>query len=180
MTSGLSVTPEQERFTFVHACVASFRSARMIRTDLDAAESLPASIFNAAYRAALIDYAKPFKRSNGFDGRSNRLPLPDGLSQEQLALHDRIIAIRDQVFAHDDLPAQGAAVHVSQTVDSTSAVILYVVPEFIQTPDLIELTDVMIGRLLSNLLLPIRCDNPRIDRLTQIKSRLGGSLQRSG
>ena len=83
--------------------------------DLRAIEQKTA-IHAAAFRFALIEYAKPYNRSDGFH-KSKRAAYklqPPTLTPEELSLHQRILKLRDQVFAHSDLTLKDAIVSLGR------------------------------------------------------------------
>jgi len=81
-------------FEEAHSYLAEFRS------------DLPMVLQRALLTAAVVAYARPFKNSRG--GRegsaSAKLPIDIGtlLSMEHIALHERIVDLRDRGIAHSD------------------------------------------------------------------------------
>ena len=60
---------------------------------------------------AIVEYAKPFRKSHGVNGRRLSIvipPLPDAKAK----LHDRLLSLRDQALAHSDLSIKEAKVYV--------------------------------------------------------------------
>jgi hypothetical protein len=111
------MTAAQERYVHFVECIRSLNSAWRILTELSAVS--PGVVRVAAYRMALIDYAKPYKASYGVHSRGTRpyaLRSPC-LSSEDLALHEHILDLRDQVLAHSDLTLKDAVVYASRVRD---------------------------------------------------------------
>jgi hypothetical protein len=77
------------------------------------------AITAAAYRFALVEYAKPYTSSDGVHRNrkkrnSYKLLPPPSLSAEDLALHQQILNLRDQVLAHSDMSWKEAAVYLNR------------------------------------------------------------------
>lgn len=66
----------------------------------------------AAYHMALIEYAKPFRKSRGINNRRHVLSLPT-LPDADKQLHATLLDLRDTVLAHSDLTVKGAKVYVA-------------------------------------------------------------------
>jgi len=71
-----------------------------------------ATLWNAAYQMALIDYAKPFKQSRGKGKRKHILPFPP-LSADDVELHKKLLDLRDTFLAHSDISAKDAMLYVN-------------------------------------------------------------------
>jgi hypothetical protein len=99
----------EEDFVHYVECIESLNRAWSILQDLGAVER-PSAIHAAAFRFALIQYAKPYTVSKGTHGR-RKLPPPQ-LTQELIELHQQILALRDQVLAHSDLDIKDAKLHI--------------------------------------------------------------------
>jgi hypothetical protein len=112
------MTPAEERYVHYVECIQSLNTAWRILGELTTVE--PGVIRAAAYRMALIEYAKPYKASFGIHTRGARpyvLKPPPQLSAEDLALHQRILDLRDQLLAHSDLTLKDAVVYASRVRD---------------------------------------------------------------
>jgi len=108
------MTPAEEHYVHFTECIESLTSAWRILKELDSAA--PGVIRAAAYRMALVEYAKPYKTSYGTHKRGRQgyvLPAPN-LSTEELALHTQVLDLRDQVLAHSDLTLKDARVYASR------------------------------------------------------------------
>lgn len=103
--------------------------------ELEASESGNA-IWSAAYRMALIEYCKPFKVSYGKNRERLSLATPD-LDHDDLALHEKILSLRDQVLAHSDLSVLDASVCYDR--NALFPVPLIVSNAFVELP---EVTDI--------------------------------------
>jgi len=110
----LLMTTAEEQYVHFFECIESLNSAWRILKDLETVP--PGAIRAAAYRMALVEYAKPYKVSYGEHKKGRNgylLPAPD-LSPEDLSLHAQILNLRDKVLAHSDLTLKEAQVHASR------------------------------------------------------------------
>lgn len=101
---------DEEKFIHYVECIQSLNRAWRILQDLGEVEH-PTALHAAAFRFALIEYAKPYTRSDGIHGR--RKLQPPQLPTELLTLHDRLLDLRNKVLAHSDLTLKQAKLHVS-------------------------------------------------------------------
>lgn len=102
------MTPADEDFVHYVDCIDSLNRAWSILQDLGTV-ARPSAVHAAAFRFALIEYAKPYTRSDGIHAR-HKLPPPE--LPELLALHEQILDLRDQVLAHSDLTVKQAQLHL--------------------------------------------------------------------
>src|SRR6266568_7246012 len=102
------MTAADEDFVHYVDCIDSLNRAWSILQDLGRVER-PSAVHAAAFRFALIEYAKPYTRSDGIHGH-RKLPPPK--LPELLALHKQILDLRDQVLAHSDLTLKQAQLHL--------------------------------------------------------------------
>jgi hypothetical protein len=100
---------EHERYIFFQECITSLNSAWRIVDALDKSDNHN-TVAWAAYRMAFIEYAKPYKKSQGIHVKNHTLLLPD-INSEDKILHDRIIDLRDTVLAHSDLTVKDAKLY---------------------------------------------------------------------
>ena len=108
------MTPAEEHYVHFAECIESLNSAWRILKELDSVA--PGVVRAAAYRMALVEYAKPYKVSFGTHKRGRDgyvLPAPK-LPPPDLALHKQILDLRDQVLAHSDLTLKDARVYASR------------------------------------------------------------------
>ena len=103
------MTATEEAFVHYAECIYSLNRAWSILQELGRVEQ-PSALHGAAFRFALIEYAKPYTRSDGDHGRHILTPPP--LSPELLALHRQILSLRHTVLAHSDLTLKQAELHV--------------------------------------------------------------------
>ncbi|MBL9186867.1 MAG: hypothetical protein JNK23_05270 [Opitutaceae bacterium] len=103
------MTPAQEDFVHYVECIESLNRAWSILQDLGTVEK-PSALQAAAFRFALIQYARPYTRSDGIHGR-RKLTVPQ-LSPHLAAIHNQILDLRDQVLAHSDLTIMQAYLHL--------------------------------------------------------------------
>src|SRR5437588_4295695 len=103
------MTPPEERYVHFVECIQSLNTAWRILGELAKVE--PGVVRGAAYRMALVEYAKPYKASFGIHSRGAQpymlTPLPQ-LASEDLTLHALILQLRDQLLAHSDLTLKEA------------------------------------------------------------------------
>ena len=105
------MSTKHEEFIFFQECITSLNSAWCIIKALNAARETDKTLAWAACRMALIEYAKPYKKSIGIQIKQHVLPLPT-LSVEDIALHEQIIHLRDTVLAHSDLCEKNAKLYI--------------------------------------------------------------------
>ncbi len=93
---------DDEAYIHFQECINDLISSLKIMDELEGAV-ICATIWNAAYQKALIDYAKPFKQSRGKDER--RIPpLPFPLTPAaDFKFHEKLLKLRDTFLAHNDL-----------------------------------------------------------------------------
>jgi hypothetical protein len=108
------MTPNEEAYVHYAECINSLNCAWHVLCELRAIDRKTA-IHAAAFRFALVEYAKPYTRSDGTFKRY-RLP-PPSLPVELLALHQQILDLRDQVLAHSDLTLKEAQVYIASHGD---------------------------------------------------------------
>ena len=100
---------QEEEFVHFASCIESLNSAwRVINTIKEQPNS---SLVAPAFRFALIEYSKPYRRSYGRKMRKlDELCIPN----EMMDLHVRITNSRDQIHAHSDLTVMDAKVYVKE------------------------------------------------------------------
>ena len=107
------------------------------------------AIWSAAYRMALIEYCKPFKISYGKNKVKHKLPTPN-LDQDELALHEKILNLRDQVLAHSDLSVLDASVSYDKNASFPVPLIASnVLDELPQVTDIRNLVELILDGLYS-------------------------------
>ena len=139
------MTPTQEHYVHFEECICSLNEAWRILQDLRATTDRTA-VHVAAFRFALVAYARPYTRSDGehrYGRNAYTLPVPK-LSPEGLSLHQQILDLSRQVLAHSDLTVKQASVYVGRYGGQASACItsncLPVFPEIDAVISLIERT----------------------------------------
>ena len=108
------MTADEETYVHYAECIYSLNRAWSILCDLRAIER-KTSIHAAAFRFALIEYTKPYTRSDGAF-RSGRNPYklpPPNIAADLLTLHSQILGLRDTFLAHTDLTIKEATVCVA-------------------------------------------------------------------
>ncbi len=97
-------TQQEEQFVYFQECRNSLHSAWAILdslTDTDANNV----VVSAAYRMAIIEYAKPFTKTFG-SHTNHYLPNYHNIefTTEQKLLHEYLLKLRKKVLAHSDIP----------------------------------------------------------------------------
>ena len=142
------MTSSEEDYVHYMECIDTLNQAWSILQDLRATEQRNA-LTAAAYRFALIEYAKPYTSSDGEHRNrkkrnSYKLPPPPGLSPEDLALHQEILVLRDQALAHSDLTFKEAIIYCGRYAGQLHAGIMsngvFAFPEIEAVIGLIERT----------------------------------------
>ena len=108
------MTADEETYVHYTECIYSLNRAWSILCDLRAIER-KVSIHAAAFRFALIEYAKPYTRSYGvFRCKRDGYILPSpNVAADLLTLHRQILDLRNTFLAHTDLTIKEAAVCVA-------------------------------------------------------------------
>lgn len=108
------MTASEEEYIHYVECIDSLNRAWWILQKLRETKQRDA-ITAAAFRFALVEYAKPYKGSDGIHQnrkKKNSYKLrPPSLSLEDLTLHQQILYLRDRVLAHSDLTLKEAVVY---------------------------------------------------------------------
>jgi len=109
---------EEQYFHFA-LCIDNLNSAwRILQEIKRQKENL---LIGVAFQFALIEYSKPYKESYSSILNSKGKPIhkhklgKEFIPREHLALHERIIRIRDEILAHTDLGIREAKVHIRKT-----------------------------------------------------------------
>lgn len=109
------MTPKVEQYVHLEECIRSLDEAWGILHDIQAT-TLRTAIQAAAYRYALVAYARPYTRSDGEHKKGRDpyvLPTPT-LTPEDEILHQRILDLRKHVLAHSDINVKKANVYVGR------------------------------------------------------------------
>jgi hypothetical protein len=112
------MTKPEEELVHLRECERSLNEAWYILSELKS-KAKHGAIEAAAYRYALVAYARPYTNSDGeYRNRKNRnsykLPVNPNLSQEKFSLHQQIVDLRDQFLAHADITVKQASVHIAR------------------------------------------------------------------
>ncbi len=110
------MTASEEDYVHYVECIDSLNRAWWILQKLRETTQRDA-ITAAAFRFALVEYAKSYKGSDGIcrnqkKRNAYKLPTPS-LSVEDLVLHQQILNLRDQVLAHSDMTWKEARVYLN-------------------------------------------------------------------
>ena len=106
------MTSDEERYVHFVQCTDDLNEAWSILQEIRRAPDAPFA--GAAFRYALIAYARSYKTSRGESQRNHKLDT-SFVPPEHLKLHRRILDSRDQILAHSDLTVREARVHVAAT-----------------------------------------------------------------
>ncbi|MEY3898175.1 MAG: hypothetical protein RLZZ214_3696 [Verrucomicrobiota bacterium] len=163
------MTTKQEEYVHYDECIASLNRAWWILQKLRETQQRDA-ITAAAFRFALVEYAKPYTSSDGVHrNRKNRnsykLLPPPSLSTEDLKLHKHILTLRDQVLAHSDLTWKDAAVYINRYGGELHAIIAS--NKELLIPDI----DAVIGLTERTLEIMYFEQNQRLEDLDNTNSR---------
>lgn len=108
---GKPMTSQEEAYVHFASCMDDLNYAWRI---LNQVRDTPGSLLaGAAFRFALVAYARPYKASRGSLGGSHKLDQRFVPTEHQ-ALHWRILQARDQIQAHSDLTVKDAKLHVAK------------------------------------------------------------------
>jgi hypothetical protein len=95
-------TPQQELYAFHHL---SLIDMQRVWESLDARRhARKKAVREALFRDAVVSYSCPFKTNRGVFGKLKIDPIlvPESLKPT----HDEVVALRDQIVAHNDLTEQ--------------------------------------------------------------------------
>jgi len=104
---------DDEAYIHYQECITSLNSAWQTLGKLEELSVHPV-LRSASYHMALIDYAKPFTKSYGKDGRTHQLRVPSLLLDEEKSLHHDLMKLRNKFLAHSDLNEKDAKVYVGR------------------------------------------------------------------
>ena len=121
------MTPEDETYIHLDECIRSLNEAWHVAQEVRRTAQKSA-ITAAAYRYALVAYARPYTDSDGIHrNRKNRNAYkrkpPQLLAIEEIALHDEILRLRNKILAHSDLTVKDAKLYVGRYGSQSKAVI---------------------------------------------------------
>jgi len=103
------MTTRENGYVYYAECCESLNRALRILRDLRGVDAA-AAVHEAAFHFAVVEYAKPYSAlgdARRRNRRAYRLAAPD-LPPEDLALHRRIITLRDQLLVHQELALKEA------------------------------------------------------------------------
>jgi len=102
---------DDEAYIHYQECITSLNVAWRTIGKLEELSVDPV-LSRAAYHMALIDYAKPFTKSYGKNGRAHQLKVSQLLSDKEKALHRDLMKLRNTFLAHSDLNERDAKVYL--------------------------------------------------------------------
>ena len=133
------MTPKEERYLHLDECIRSLNEAWHIVREVRASPQKSA-ITAAAYRYALVAYARPYTASDGIHQNRKKKNAykyetpPQGIAGEELALHDEILLLRHKILAHSDLNVKDAKIYLSHQGDGAKACIASNIPPSLPDP----------------------------------------------
>ena len=137
------MSPAEENFVHIDECVRSLNEAWYVLQEIRAVTKGTA-IHAAAFRYALIAYARPYTRSDGEHQKGRKaykLARPKLLTEE-LLLHDQIIDLRHKVLAHSEIIVKQAKVYAGRYGGRAKAIIVSNgLPEFPEIEAVISLIE---------------------------------------
>jgi hypothetical protein len=145
---------DDEGFIHFQECLTSLNEAwRILEEVVNPVTSASPILRLAAFRMAIVEYAKPFKKSFGAPtptqpkGRKHALKFPS-LSADDIRLHKTLLELRDQVLAHSDLSQKDAKVYVGTTSGRAIPVIISETAPELPDPETVRL---LVERVLDAL-----------------------------
>lgn len=112
----MTMTEQEEKFVHFTSSIERFNDTWRILQQIKKDKGHPLVI--AAFRFALVQYSIPYKGSRSAEAKRKWHYLDSTyIPKEHFALHERLLAERDQLHAHDDLSVKDAALHVRDTAD---------------------------------------------------------------
>jgi hypothetical protein len=106
------MTRDEEHYVHFVSSIDDLNEAWWILGAINASPGNPLAA--AAFRYALVAYARPYLKSRG-DHRPSYQLDETFVPQAHRDLHRRLIAARDQIHAHSDLTVREAKLHVTKT-----------------------------------------------------------------
>jgi len=104
-------------------------------------------VWMAAYRMCLIDYCKPFKRSNGISEKTLKLEVPNFPAHLQ-ETHEYVMTARDKILAHSDLePLNAKLIYSKFTISDLPMIVRTDVPNFPAIELMLELVEFAVKEL---------------------------------
>lgn len=115
------MTEQEERFIHLLSCIRDLNSARRILLEIKQCKIDNSVLVGAAFRFALIEYAKPYTSSHG--SVSNHKLSDRHVPSRHGDLHRRILSRRNQIHAHSDLTVRDAKLYIAKSVSGRQALI---------------------------------------------------------
>ena len=113
------MTVDEERYVHFTHCIEDLNDAWRVLSAIKERKELR-SVEAAAFRYALVAYARPYIGSYGVAQNSHQLGT-DCVPSRHVALHKRLIAARKQVHAHSDLTIRDARLYVREVAGRKTA-----------------------------------------------------------
>jgi hypothetical protein len=111
------MTQEEENEIYIHfvTCIQNLNGAWIILQQIQErkADSGSPVLIAAAFRFALMEYARPYLKSKGTEIR-NHLLNERFIPLQHAALHRRLVSARNQIHAHSDLTVLDAKLYVEK------------------------------------------------------------------
>ena len=113
------MTHQEEQYVHFVSSVDKLNNAWRILQEIKRHRNHP--LVGPAFQFALVEYSKPYTVSYGAELDAKGKPKHKHLLDEKYipgsrrALHDRLLAARKKIHAHDDLSVKEAKLHVANT-----------------------------------------------------------------
>ena len=147
------VTEQEERYVHLFQCVEDLNGAWRVLHELKDSGAA-GELAQAAFRYALVEYAKPYKRSEGTVTKWHQLN-EDSVPPQYVDLHRDLVSARDKIHAHSDLTVREARLRVRQTKDGKIVTPVRkgvdVAEEYSRLDSIIDLVEVTIEGLYHEL-----------------------------
>jgi hypothetical protein len=136
LSVGHDLTVDQEVYVHYAECINSLNTAWSILKALQT-EGSQSILSAAAFRMALVEYAKPYHTSYGDAQKRHRLEMPT-LQASNQKIHKQIMDLRDQVLAHSDLTIKDANLQIQ---GGRALIVSNSLPQMPKLDDVIDLIE---------------------------------------
>lgn len=104
------MTGDEERYVHFTHCIEDLNDAWRVLKEIQQRTEY-GGVEAAAFRYALVAYARPYTQSKGVSKTNHRLDR-GCVPSAHLELHQRLLSARNQIHAHSDLTLRDARVYV--------------------------------------------------------------------
>ena len=96
------MTKKLEEHMHFLSCIRDLESSKNILEIIKKEEGKDAPLLEAAFKFALVEYSKPYKKSKAYKAKLSTFDTKY-IPKHLFPLHERIIKARDQILAHSDV-----------------------------------------------------------------------------